>query len=332
MNRRSWVPAFLLLAVLWGCSFAFIKIGLRALTPFQVASGRLLLGALTLVVISVVTRTRLPRGGRTWAHLAVVGALSCAIPFTLFAYGEQHLTSVLAGLINAATPLATLASVLAAFPEERPTRERVAGMLVGFLGVVTLTGAWEGFTSAEALGVAALVGAILCYGVAFPYARRYLSSTGEGPIALATGQVLLGAALTLPLLAWTGTALVGPLTPAVIWSMLALGSLGSGLAYVLNFRVIAAAGSAVASTVTYLTPIVATVLGVLLLREQLTWYEPVGGAVVILGIAVSQGRLHRRAAPGEARAAGSATPRRAGSAVPSAARPAAARAGVHDGP
>ncbi len=293
MSRRSWVPGFLVLAVIWGCSFAFIKIGLRALTVVQVASGRLVLGALTLLAISAVTRTHLPRRLSTWGHLAVVGALSNAIPFTLFAYGEQQVTSVLAGLINAATPLATLAVILAAFPEERPTRERVTGMLVGFLGVVLLTGAWEGFSRAEGLGVLALVGAILCYGVTFPYAKRYLSPSGEGPIALATGQVLLGASLTLPMLAWTGLELVGPLTPAVVWSMLGLGALGSGVAYVLNFRVIEAAGSAVASTVTYLTPVVAVLLGVLVLHERLTWYEPVGGLVVVLGIALSQGRLRR---------------------------------------
>ncbi len=294
MNRRSWLPGFLLLAVIWGCSFAFIKIGLQALTVFQVASGRLVLGAVTLLAISAASRTRLPRRLSTWGHLAVVGALSNAIPFTLFAYGEQHVTSVLAGLINAATPLATLAVILAAFPEERPTRERVAGMLLGFLGVVVLTGVWEGFSRAEGLGVLALVGAICCYGVTFPYARRYLMPTGEGPVALATGQVLLGAALTLPMLAWTGLELVGPLTPAVVWSMIALGALGSGVAYVLNFRVIQAAGSSVASTVTYLTPVVAVLLGVLVLHERLAWYEPVGGLVVVLGIALSQGRLRRR--------------------------------------
>ncbi|WP_372592733.1 DMT family transporter [Actinotalea sp.] len=294
MTGRSWIPGFLLLAVIWGCSFAFIKVGLEALTAFQVASVRLGLGALTLLAISAMTGTRLPRGSRTWGHLLVVGALSCAIPFTLFAYGEQHLTSVLAGLINAATPLATLAVILVAFPEERPTRDRVTGMLVGFLGVLTLTGVWEGFSSGEALGVLALIGAISCYGISYPYARRYLSSGGESPIALATGQVLLGALLTLPMLAWTGTALVAPLTPAVVLSMIALGSLGSGVAYVLNFRIIAAVGSSVASTVTYLTPVVATLLGVLVLHERLHWFEPVGGAVVILGIAVSQGRLRMR--------------------------------------
>lgn len=166
MTGRSWVPGFLLLAVIWGCSFAFIKIGPRALTVFQVASGRLVLGALTLLAVSAVTRTHLPRRLSTWGHLVVVGALFNAIPFTLSAFGEQHVTSVLAGLVNAATPLATLAVILAAFPEERPTRERVAGTLVGFLGVVLLTGAWEGFSRAEELGVLALVGAILCYGVA----------------------------------------------------------------------------------------------------------------------------------------------------------------------
>ena len=299
MSRRSWVPGFLLLAVIWGCSFAFIKIGLESLTVFQVASGRLVLGAATLLLISLATRTRLPRRPRTWGHLLVVGAVTNAIPFTLFAYGEQHVTSVLAGLINAATPLSTLAVILVAFPEERPTRQRVIGMLLGFLGVVTLTGVWQGFSGGEALGILACLGAITCYGIGFPYSRRYLTSSGEGTLALATGQVLMGALLTLPLLLLTGTTPVGPLTPSVLISMLLLGAFGSGVAFVLNFRIIQAAGSSVASTVTYLTPVVATVIGVLLLHEMLSWYEPVGGLIVVLGIAVSQGRLrlpHRVAA------------------------------------
>ena len=292
-KATSWVPAYLALAGIWGCSFAFIGISLTALTPVQVAFSRLLLGAGALLVAAAVTGTRLPASRRTWAHLTVVGAL-LSVPFTLFAYGQQHVSSVLAGILNAATPLATLAVVLAAFPEEKPTRERVAGLLVGFAGVAVVIGAWRGFSGGQWTGIAACLAAVVCYGVAFPYSRRYLSPSGESPTALAAGQVLVAAAQMLPVLLLTGTELRGPLTAVVVLSMLALGVLGSGLAFVLNFRIVAAAGATTASTVTYLTPLVAAAVGVAFLRESISWNEPVGGLIVLAGVAVAQGRLRRR--------------------------------------
>ncbi|UJH69860.1 EamA family transporter [Ornithinimicrobium sp. INDO-MA30-4] len=99
-----WLPQFFLLAVLWGCSFAFIEIGLESLTSIQVSFGRLSLGAVTLILIALATRTRLPRGLKTWGHVVVVAALLNALPFTLFAIGQQNVSSILAAIINAATP------------------------------------------------------------------------------------------------------------------------------------------------------------------------------------------------------------------------------------
>jgi drug/metabolite transporter (DMT)-like permease len=278
-------------ALIWGCSFAFTSVSLRALTPVQVAAGRILLGAAALLMLAIVTRTPLPRGRRTWAHLAVVGALLNAAPFTLFAYGQQYISSVLAGIINAATPLATLLVILIAFPEEKPNRERVAGLAVGFTGVCVVLGVWRGFTGGQWNGVLACLAAIGCYGVAFPYARRYLSGAGQPPVALATGQVLTATAMTLPVLLLTGATPHAPVTADVVVAMLLLGALGSGLAYVLNFQIVAAAGASTASTVTYVTPIVAAAVGVMLLGEHVAWNEPLGGLVVLAGVAVAQGRL-----------------------------------------
>ncbi|MEH3075562.1 MAG: DMT family transporter [Quadrisphaera sp.] len=291
-TASRWLPAFIALALLWGCSFAFIHIGLQALTPVQVAYWRLALGALTLLAISAATRTHLPRARRTWGHLLVLALLLNAAPFTLFAIGQQSVSSVLAGIINATTPLATLAVILAAFREERPTRARATGLLIGFAGVAVVLGIWRGFAGSELTGVLACLGAVACYGVAFPYSRRYLAGSGEGPVALATAQVLLAAGLMLPVLAVTGAAPTAPVTLTVVVAMLALGALCSGVAYVLNFRIIAAAGASTASSVTYLTPVVAAVVGVSVLGEHVQWNQPVGAAVVLVGIAISQG-LHR---------------------------------------
>lgn len=290
-----WQASFLALGAIWGCSFLFIKLGLQSFTPVQVAFGRLAIGALTLLAIARATGTPLPRRRATWRHLAVVALLFCSIPFTLFAWGETQVSSILAGIINACTPLATLAVTLAAFPEERPTRERVAGLAIGFAGALVVVGAWDGIGGGELAGVLACVGAICCYGIAFPYTRRHFVASGDGPIGIATGQVVLGALFLLPVIvaqaALGGGAVTTPISGGTIAGMLALGALGSGVAYVLNTRIVMIAGGTVASSVTYITPLFAVVAGVALLGEPLSWHQPVGGAVVLLGVAVAQGRI-----------------------------------------
>ena len=295
LRSVPWPWWFFALGLIWGCSFLFIKLGLEALTPVGVAFGRLAIGSATLLLIARATGTRLPRARRTWAYLALVALLFCSIPFTLFAWGETQVSSILAGIINACTPLATLAIVLLAFPEERPTRERIVGLGIGFVGVLIVVGVWEGLGSGELLGVLACIGAITCYGLAFPLTRRHLVNTGDGPISIAAGQVTLAALFLLPV-AVVQTALgspvvTGPPSAATVVGMLALGALGSGIAYVLNTHIVGVAGGTVASSVTYVTPLVSVAAGALVLAEPLNWHEPVGGAVVLLGVAISQGRI-----------------------------------------
>jgi drug/metabolite transporter (DMT)-like permease len=292
-----WQVSFLVLAATWGCSFWWMKLGLEVLAPVQVAFVRLAIGAAALLIISAVTGARLPRRLSTWRHLFVVAMLVNSIPFTLFAYGETNISSVLAGIINAATPLTTLAVILLAFPEEKPTPERVVGLLVGFLGILVVVGVWEGLGSGEWTGVAACLGAVTCYGIAFPYMRRHLSGLPESGVALATGQVMCGAAALLPLGIAAGP-LHGPIAVEPVLGMLGLGALGSGMAFALNYQVVRAAGPSTASTVTYLTPLFAIAVGVAFLGETVVWNEPAGGLVVLLGVAVAQGRL--RAAVGDA--------------------------------
>jgi len=213
-----------------------MKLGLEVLAPVQVAFVRLAICAAALIVLSAVTGQRLPRKLSTWRHLFVVAMLVNSIPFTLFAFGETQISSVLAGIINAGTPLTTLAVILLAFPEEKPTLERVFGLVVGFLGILTVVGVWEGLGSGEWIGIAACLGAVTCYGVAFPYVRRHLAGLPESGVALATGQVICGAAVLLPLGVGAGP-LHGPITVAPVLGMLGLGALGSGFAFVLNYQI-----------------------------------------------------------------------------------------------
>jgi drug/metabolite transporter (DMT)-like permease len=293
ISRVPWQAWFVLLALIWGCSFWWIKLGLTFLSPVQVAFGRTALGAAALLLILVASRARLPRSRRTWGHLLVVGLLMNAIPATLFAYGETQVSSVLAGIINATTPLATLTVVLLAYREEPVTRERVAGLGIGFVGVLVVIGAWEGLGSSDVLGIAACLAAVACYGIGYPYTRRHLASLPEGPISMATGQVAVGALVLLPLVALVSGPGVPP-APDALLAMLGLGVLGSGVAYVLSYRIVAVAGSTTTSTVTYLTPVVAVVVGTVFLSEPITWHEPVGAAIVLLGVAASQGRMRLR--------------------------------------
>jgi len=290
VTARSWLPGYVLTGVIWGCSFAFIEVGLRALTPVQVVFWRLALGAAALLVMVAIARVRLPSGLRTWGHLAVVAVLLNAAPGWLFAFGQQHVSSVIAGILNAMTPLATLAVILAAYPEERPTARRVAGLLTGFLGVAVVIGVWRGLGSGEWSGVLACLAATVCYGLALPYTRRHLASVPGPKIGLVAGQVTLSAVMVLPILLLTGPAPHGEVTPAVVASMVALGTLGSGVAYALNFRTIEVAGPGTASTVTYITPVVAAVVGVVFLGTRIDWNVPVGALVVLAGVAVAQSR------------------------------------------
>jgi drug/metabolite transporter (DMT)-like permease len=293
----AWLPAFAALAVIWGSSFLFIKVGVRELHPMYLAFVRSAAGAATLVVLLLVTRTRLPREARLWGHLAVIALIGNVIPFTLFGYGEQRISSILAGIWNGTTPLMVLVVAMVILPEERPTRARIAGLAVGFVGVLVLLGVWRGVGQAELLGQLFCAAAAAGYGFAIPYTRRVVSGRAVSGVALATSQVLLATAelaVLAPLLAGRPPA-PGSLSPDVVASALALGALGTGVAFWLYYRLIRVAGATTTSTVTYLLPVFSTLLGILVLGEHLHWYEPVGALIVLAGIAVSQGlRLTRR--------------------------------------
>lgn len=287
---RRWLATFLLLSSIWGSSFLFIKFGVEDLEPFQVAFARCALGALALVAILVARRERLPRGRRTWLHLFAIATLFNSIPFALFAFGETKVSSVVAGISNSTTPLFVMLVSLAVLPGERPTRERVAGLFAGFAGVLVVLGPWR-HLGGQLVGYAACLAAAACYGIAYPYTRRVLAERPESGVALSAAQVLLGTLQLAPFLATTSPLDRYPL--GAVLSMVALGAGGTGIAYVINYELIRRAGAQMASTVTYVVPVFATILGVAVLGEDLTWNLPVGAAVVLAGVALTQGRLSR---------------------------------------
>jgi drug/metabolite transporter (DMT)-like permease len=283
-----WVPGFIALSIIWGSSFALIKVAVDAgVTPLWVALWRCLFGAMALGAIALVGRHRLPRSGIVWAHAAVIAVLLNAAPFALFSYGEQHVSSLLAGVWNATTPLTTLVFVLLLIPTERPTGRRIAGLAFGFVGVLFVLGIWEGITGGTMLGSLACLGATTCYGAGFAYTRRYFTGTGESAVSLTTAQILCATVELAVVIPFFDGGPTWPGVPAGL-ALVALGAIGTGVAYILNFTTIRLAGASVASTVTYVTPLWSTLIGVLLLSEHLGWNTIVGAAFVIVGIMLTR--------------------------------------------
>jgi drug/metabolite transporter (DMT)-like permease len=208
------------------------------------------------------------------------------LPFVLFAYGETEVSSLLAGIFNATTPLLTLVFAFFVLRDERPTAAKVLGLVVGFAGVVVVLAPWDGLGSGSLLGALACLGAATCYGAGFPYMRRYLAGRSESATQISAAQISIGAVLLLPVSALSSPAGASPGLDSV-GAILALGCLGTGVAYILNFNVLRLAGAQTASTVTYIVPMFAVVFGVLLLDESISWHEPVGGLLILLGVTLS---------------------------------------------
>ena len=289
-KSSSWITPYIALGFVWGCSFIFIKLGLEFLTPFGVAFGRCALGALTLVLYAKIQGAAIISDKKLLLHLWVVAMLLNVIPGVLFALAETEVTSVLAGIINAVTPLMTLLAILVVNREEKPKTFQFIGLMIGFAGVLIVLGAWQGLGDNPLWAILVLLAAVSCYGISFPYTRKYVIPYKAKPESIVATQLTLAAATLLPFYLIDGIAQDEyRLTPVL--GMIALGVFGSGFAYIWNFKVMELAGSAIASSVTYLTPLVAVAVGVIFLNEDVTWYEPVGALVVLLGAAIAQERI-----------------------------------------
>ncbi|MFG6403368.1 DMT family transporter [Microbacterium sp. P04] len=293
-SQASVAVQFALTGIIWGSSFLFMKVALTGIAPAQVAWGRLVLGALTLGVFVVLRRERLPRTLTLWLHLAVVGVVFCVLPFLLFSWAQQYVTSGLASIYNAVTPIMTAVMAWAVFRVERLKAVQIAGIALGALGVVVIVGPWQGLDLDQSLlAQGAILAATACYGFGLAYMRRFLSNSGLSPLSFAFSYIALAAAVMVLL---TPFIAVGPIRwdPWVVGSMVLLGCLGTGVAYIWNQNALRAWGPTRASTVTYITPVVGVVLGMVVLGEPLAWNEPLGAVVVFLGILLAQDRLRRR--------------------------------------
>ncbi|GAA5211136.1 DMT family transporter [Microbacterium kyungheense] len=284
----------MLAGIVWGSSFLFMKVALTGISPAQVAWTRILLGTLTLGILVLARREHLTRSLRVWAHLLVLGLTFCVIPFLLFSWAQQHVSSGVASIFNATTPIMTAIMAWLVFRVERLKALQVVGIGVGILGVVVIIAPWQGVSlDGSLIAEIAILGATASYGFSFAYMRRFVSNTGMSALAFTFGYIAMAGlvmAVLTPFLVLTPVRLDVP----IIVSLVLLGCLGTGIAYVWNQNTVRAWGPTRASTVTYITPVVGVVLGVLILGETVSWNEPVGALVVFLGILLAQDRLRRR--------------------------------------
>jgi drug/metabolite transporter (DMT)-like permease len=283
---RGSLARLALLALLWGSSFLWIAIALRAFSAVQIAAIRLAVGALVLVAILYSRGLRLPGDRQVWLHLTVAALFGNAIPYTLFAVGEQHVSSSVAGVLNATTPLWTLAVAFGSGHERRVSAPKLAGFLVGLAGTLLIFSPWESGSQIASLGGLACLGASASYGVSYVYMDRFLARRGIAPLVLSAGQLIAATGLLVIVLPFAGLQAVHWRWDAV-GALAVLGALGTGIAYVVNYRLITDEGTT-ASVVTYLLPIVAVILGAAILGDHVTAQIAGGMLIVLAGVAITR--------------------------------------------
>jgi drug/metabolite transporter (DMT)-like permease len=284
--RIDWL-LFILLGFFWGSSYLFIKIGVDAgLSPFMLITLRLLIGFALLATVVAIAKESLPRNPRTYGHLIVMGAVNIAIPFSLITWAELTVDSALAAILNAAVPLFVIVIAAIFLRDERITINRLAGLAVGFVGVAILVGFDPGDLAGSGMGAGelALIGSTISYAIGAVYSRRNIH--GLRPMIPALFQVGFALVMVSILTLVFEKPFSTPITPEAWFSVIWLGLLGSGLAYLLFFRLLGRWGATRTSMVAYLLPVYGIALGALVLNEPIDARLLIGTALVIGGVAL----------------------------------------------
>lgn len=278
MQSRD-LARLLLLAGLWGGSFAFIRVAVPALGPLWLAFSRVMLAFLALFALALARRAVPPIRGQQWRDYLIIGAANSALPFALFCFAEQYIGAAMAAILNATSPFFA-AAIAALWLKEPLTLRKLGGMAVGLAGVVLLVG-WSAQASSGMLLAATLacLGAALCYGIASVYVKRRMAAVPSFAVALYSQ--LAAAAVLAPALPFV--SLPGPLTQVVLANTLALALASTAFAYLLYFRLIATIGPARALTVTFLIPVFGVLWGFLFLGEPVTGNTVAGCALILVG-------------------------------------------------
>ena len=291
MTPIDWL-LLLALSILWGGSFFFVGVAVKALPPFTIVLLRVSIAALALHIVRRAIGTPMPLDGKTWRAFLGMGLLNNAIPFSLIVWGQTHVASGLASILNATTPLFTVLAAHLLTADEKLTKSRIAGVLAGLVGVIILIGPQALVELGEgATAKLAILGAALSYSCAAIFGRRF-KRMGVTPLATAAGQVTASSLLLLPvaLVADHPWTLPWPSLP-VCGAVLGLALLSTALAYVVFFRILASAGAVNLMLVTFLIPVSAILLGRAFLGEALALRDFLGMALIGLGLASIDGRL-----------------------------------------
>lgn len=276
-----------LLSLCSGSSYLWMKLLLDVFNPTMLLLGRLAVAAVVLSVALKLSRVRLPRPGRIWLHILVIAVAADLVPFLLILWSAQHVASSVAAVMNATVPMFTLLVAVLAFRSERFTRNRVAGMAIGLAGVTVLAGPGSAGTSGLINpGIIAVLGASLFYGFGFVYSRHFVRGH---PMAIVVAQMLISIPVVLPLALTTGTVDTALFGPSTVLALLALGGLSGGVGYILYYNGIARIGPTMTSYASYLAPVVAIVLGWIVLGERIGLLGAAGIAVIIVGIVTAAG-------------------------------------------
>lgn len=291
MSGRDWLR-LIALSLLWGGSFFFVGVAVGVLPAFTIVLARVGLGALVLAAMLVVLRVPFPRGREVWTALAVMGFLNNVVPFTLFVVAQEQISSGLASILNATTPLWSVIVAHLATTDERLTSAKALGVVIGFSGVAVMMGA--GLGDGTVWAQLACVAAAFSYAMASVWGRRF-RRLGVAPLTTAFGQVTMASLMLLPLVViidqpWT---LAMP-NAHVLAALLGLAVLSTALAYGLYFGLISSAGAVNASLVTFLIPVSAIGLGILVLGEVLLPRHLAGLALIAVGLAALDGRVWRK--------------------------------------
>jgi len=280
------------LSLVWGGSFLFIGVAVRELPPLTIVAIRVVTAATALLLALRLIGENLPRTRAAWAAFLGMSILNNVIPFTLIVWGQSHIASGLASILNATTPLFTVIVAHYLTLDERLTGQKLAGVLVGFVGVAVMIGA-AAMTSLDTsiLAQIAILGAALSYGFSGVFGRRF-KTMGIPPLATAAGQVTVSSALLLPaaLIVDQPWTLAMPSTGAIL-SLAALGLVSTAFAYLIFFRLLARAGATNVGLVTFLIPVSAILLGVMILGETLALRHVVGMALIGAGLILIDGRV-----------------------------------------
>lgn len=298
IDRQAWL-LLILLSILWGGAFFFIGVAVRELPPFTIVLVRVALGAVLLLPLLKLFGGEFPKTAAGWVPFFVMGLLNNVIPFSLLVTGQTHISSGLASVLNATTPLFAVL-LLAAFGDEHLIARRVFGVALGLVGVVVLRAPWLDQPHGQTIGMLLCLGAALSYGFAGLWARRKL--TGVPPITSATCQLICSSVVMALLAAAVEHPWRLPMPSAATWlSLLGLAALGTSLAYIVFFQILNRSGATNVMLVTLLIPVTAILLGFLVLGEPLSGHEILGALITASALLVIDGRslgwLNRTSAP-----------------------------------